>query len=1006
MATQNFFKLPIQEIAKKINSSNGQFIAQKKVTLPKNNLFPKPYDFLIYPFSTKYDLILGRQLLDEGTTSVNYGPRTVTIYGHVHEMIDAFLPSEEIHIQDTQNNSFRLDHLNSEEKAKLITLLKEFQDLQYKKGDQLTFTNNVKHTIRTSHNDPVYRKPYGYAPGLDTEVENQIKEMLDQGIIRESNSPYCSPIVVVPKKPDISGQKKYRIAIDYRNLNEITIADKYPIPNMDEILSKLGGCNYFTTIDLIKGFHQIEMDPESIPKTAFTTKTGHYEYTRMPFGLKNAPATFQRCMNDVLRPLLNKICMVYLDDIIVFSASLEEHLQSLRAVFQALSNANLKLQLDKCEFLKHDTYFLGHMVSPEGIRPNPEKLRAIENYPLPTKPKEIKSFLGLTGFYRKFIPHFAQIAKPLTTCLKKDKKVDSKNPEYIEAFKRLKLLISNDPILRSPDFKKKFVLTTDASNVALGAVLSQDGHPISYISRTLNDHETNYSTIEKELLAIVWATKTFRHYLLGRHFEIASDHQPLCWLHKMKEPNAKLTRWKFRLAEYDFDIKYVKGKENHVADALSRITIEEAFFTEATQHSAQEDNQNLISLTEKAVNNYNRQVIFTKGPEKVKQENYYKKKIIHISYETLTHKKAKQYLIDYFVNNHSALYIDSDADFETIQAAHKEIINPSTTKVIRSLTLLKNIKSYAEFKELILQSHEKLLHPGIQKTKKLFSENYFFPNSQLQIQNIINECQVCNLAKSEHRNTKVPFKLTPSIEFCRDKFVIDIYSAEGKHYLSCIDTYSKFATLEQIKTKDWIECKNALMRIFNQLGKPKLLKADRDGAFSSLALKEWLETEGVELQLNTTKTGVADIERFHKTINEKIRIINTMKNTETDLSKIETILYTYNHKTKHDTTGQTPAHIFLYAGQPTLNTQELKRTKIDKLNKGREDHDIDTRYRKGPLQKGKLDNPYKPTKNVEQTDPDHYKITNRNRAMHYYNTQFKKRKIINQTPTPTQMATS
>jgi len=246
--------------------------------------------------------------------------------------------------------------------------------------------------------------------------------MLNQGLIRESNSPYNSPTWVVPKKTDASGKIKYRVVIDYKKLNEITIPDRYPIPNMDEILGKLGKCQYFTTIDLAKGFHQIEMDSESIPKTAFSTKSGHYEYLRMPFGLRNAPATFQRCMNNILRPLLNKHCLVYLDDIIIFSTSLTEHLNSLQLVFSKLAEANLKLQLDKCEFLKKEASFLGHIVTPNGIKPNPLKVKAIVSYPIPTKVKEIRAFLGLTGYYRKFIPNYADIAKPMTKCLKKEQK--------------------------------------------------------------------------------------------------------------------------------------------------------------------------------------------------------------------------------------------------------------------------------------------------------------------------------------------------------------------------------------------------------------------------------------------------------------------------------------------------------------------------------------------------------------------------------------------------------
>lgn len=214
--------------------------------------------------------------------------------------------------------------------------------------------------------------------------------MIRQGIIRKSKSPYCSPIVMVPKKRDASGIPKFRMAIDYRGLNEITINDKFPIPNMDEILDKLGKCQYFTTLDLAKGFHQIEMDPDSIQKTAFSTKKGHYEYTRMPFGLKNAPATFQRCMNNILHDIIGTHCLVYLDDIVIFSTSLQEHIQSLKKVFERLRRSNLKLQLDKCEFMKRETEFLGHIISTEGIRANPNKIQAIQDFKIPNSPKQIK----------------------------------------------------------------------------------------------------------------------------------------------------------------------------------------------------------------------------------------------------------------------------------------------------------------------------------------------------------------------------------------------------------------------------------------------------------------------------------------------------------------------------------------------------------------------------------------------------------------------------------------
>ena len=473
-------------------------------------------------------------------------------------------------------SKLRTDHLNPEEKANLIRLCSQYPDVFYIEGENLTFTNKIKHSIKTTDELPVYTKSYRYPFIHREEVKNQISKMLQQGIIRPSDSAWSSPIWVVPKKADASGKTKWRLVVDFRKLNDKTIDDKYPIPNITDVLDKLGKCQYFTTLDLASGFYQVEMNPDDIPKTAFNVEHGHYEFLRMPMGLKNSPSTFQRVMDNVLRGLQNVICLVYLDDIIVFSTSLQEHMINLGKVFQRLRDSNFKIQMDKSEFLKLETAYLGHIISKDGIKPNPEKIQAIQNYPLPQTPKQIKQFLGLVGYYRKFIPDFARITKPMTQCLKKGRKI-SADSTFVDCFKKCKTLLTNDPILQYPDFNKEFNLTTDASNLAIGAILSQGpigaDKPVAYASRTLNDSEINYSTIEKELLAIVWATKYFRPYLFGRKFKIVTDHKPLQWIMNIREPNSRLTRWRLKLSEYSYTVVYKKGKNNTNADALSRIEI-------------------------------------------------------------------------------------------------------------------------------------------------------------------------------------------------------------------------------------------------------------------------------------------------------------------------------------------------------------------------------------------------------------------------------------------------
>lgn len=512
-------------------------------------------------------------------------------------------------------NLIRTEHMNDEERYNIIKLCRKYDDIFFYEGDKLTFTNQVKHSINTYDEIPVHTKTYRYPFIHKQEVQNQIDKMLKDQIIRASNSPWSSPIWIVPKKADASNKKKWRIVVDYRKVNEKTIEDRYPLPNITDILDKLGRCQYFSTLDLASGFHQIEMDPKDIQKTAFNVENGHYEYLRMPFGLKNAPPTFQRVMDNLLKGLQGKICFVYMDDIVIYSTSLQEHMVNLQTVFQRLRETNFKIQLDKSEFLKKEVQFLGHIITSDGVKPNPEKIRAITNYPIPKTTKEIKGFLGLLGYYRKFIKDFAKITKPFTNCLKKGVKIEH-NETFIKTFEDCKNLLTNDPILQYPNFEMPFNLTTDASNYALGGILSQgtigSDKPIAYASRTLNPAEQNYSTIEKELLAIVWATKYFRPYLYGRKFKIITDHKPLQWLFSLKEPHSRLVRWRLKLEEYDYEICYKKGKKNTNADALSRIEIH--------TKEVSDKNQNSKTPLEEYIENFN-DTLSTSNNQNVNAEN-------------------------------------------------------------------------------------------------------------------------------------------------------------------------------------------------------------------------------------------------------------------------------------------------------------------------------------------------------------------------------------------------
>ena len=480
-------------------------------------------------------------------------------------------------------NLLRLNHLNSEEKLNVQQLVESHQDRFHLPNEYLEKTLITSHRILTKDEVPIHTKQYRFPPIHKSEIDKQVSDLVNGGIVIPSGSPYNSPVWIVPKKADSQGNRRWRMVIDYRNLNEKTIGDAYPLPNICDILDQLGGAKYFSVLDLASGFHQIPMHPSDAHKTAFSTPHGHFEFDRMPFGLKNAPATFQRLMDQTLCGLQGVELFVYMDDIVIYASSLREHDIKISKLMDRLRKANLKLQPDKCEFLRREVAYLGHLIGEDGVKPNPEKISAIQNFPTPRNAKNIKQFLGLAGYYRRFIPNFSGTASPLSNLLKKGTPF-CWSRECQKSFETLKEALCHQPILQYPDFSRPFVLTTDASKYAIGGLLSQgpigQDLPIAYASRVLNAAERNYSTIEKELLAITYCVQHFRSYLYGHKFTLVTDHQPLTWLARVKDPTSRLMRWRLKLEEYDYNIVYKKGSLNRNADALSRnppsyVTIEE-----------------------------------------------------------------------------------------------------------------------------------------------------------------------------------------------------------------------------------------------------------------------------------------------------------------------------------------------------------------------------------------------------------------------------------------------
>ncbi|KAK1694297.1 hypothetical protein QYE76_010994 [Lolium multiflorum] len=411
---------------------------------------------------------------------------------------------------------------------------------------------------------PVNARPYRYSPLHKDEIERQVNAMLQDGLIVPSMSPFASPVLLVQKKDGT-----WRFCIDYRRLNEITIRNTFPMPVIDELLDELAGSKLFSKLDLHAGYHQIRMRAGDEEKTAFKTHHGHYQFRVMPFGLSNAPATFQCVMNSVLQPCLRKFVLVFMDDILVYSPSLPEHALHLSTMLKLLQQHKLFVKKSKCSFAQAQLEYLGHIVSAEGVAIDPKKTAAMVAWPRPTTVTELRGFLGLTGYYRKFVRAYGILAKPLTNLLKKKAFVWSAEAE--EAFLALKKAMSTTPVLTLPDFSKQFVVETDACDSGVGAVLMQDSHPVAFLSKALSVHHRSLSIYENEFLALIMAVERWRSYLQRGEFIIKTDHQSLTFLADQTLHSPMQRKAMARLMGLQFRIKYKKGIENTAADSLSRV---------------------------------------------------------------------------------------------------------------------------------------------------------------------------------------------------------------------------------------------------------------------------------------------------------------------------------------------------------------------------------------------------------------------------------------------------
>jgi hypothetical protein len=736
-----------------------------------------------------------------------------------------------------------LQHIQPEDASKIRTLLEENSDAFASETKELGCTGLVKHTIDTQGQGPIRLRPYRTSP-RQREVANKIiDELLENQIIQPSTSPWSAPIVLVKKK---TGED--RLCIDYRRLNAITKKDSFPLPRIDDVFDLLQGQRFFSTLDLASGYWQIEMDAASKEKTAFIVDNNVYEWNRLAFGLTNAPGTFQRLMNHVLRKEIGKSCLVYLDDIIVFSKTIEEHVENLRRIFALLKEANLKLNLIKCKFLAEVVHYLGHVITAEGTRPDPEKIEKIANYKKPETSGELLSFLGLASYYRRFINNFSTVAHPLIVQSKLDKREKVKwGPEEDKSFEILKKCLTSPPILAFPDFRKEFILFTDASDYGVGAVLSQihDGKEvvIAYASRHLDKDTLKYSTIEKEAYAIVFGVDHFRHYLQDEPFTIVSDHRPLQWLQTVKDEKGRLGRWAILLSNLKYTIKYRPGRVNGNADFLSRIKV-------AAVQAIPRDND-------------------------VMHEEQQKDPLC---------KSIMTYLED-------GILFDEDNRRMPIWAKEIELYFMANGILCRTLTpVSKKRRQFVQIQVVVPLSLRKMLlqeyhdsptagHLAYKRTCLRLRDKFYWPTMLDDIKEYCKACEACALQRRVHLKTFLnPLDLTSApFEVLGLDFLgpIQPASLEGNNYVLVItDYFTKWVEVIPLPDQTALTTSKAMMeRIILYHGPPKAIVTDRGTNFTSELFNHLCRALHIKHRTTTAYHPQSNglTERFNKTVVEMLR---------------------------------------------------------------------------------------------------------------------------------------
>nr|KAG5692917.1 hypothetical protein BaRGS_031421 [Batillaria attramentaria]KAG5699313.1 hypothetical protein BaRGS_004250 [Batillaria attramentaria] len=828
------------------------------------------------------------------------------------------------------------DILSSDQEEKVKELITEFQDTFAMSEEEVGLTSQVKHRIDLEDDRPFKQAHRRIPPAMIDEVRSHLQQLLASGVIRRSHSPWASNIVLVRRKDG-----RIRMCTDFRQLNQRTVKDAYALPRVEDILDCLAGSQYFTVLDMKSGYYQIEIEEAHKERTAFTVgPLGFFEYNRLPFGLCNAPATYQRLMEDIFQDMNMKICLIFLDDLIIFSRTFEEHQERLRKVFTRLQKAGLKLNPKKCHFARDKVVYVGHTVSADGIGPDPAKTEAIRTWPTPTTPEEVRRFLGFAGYYRRMVKDFSKIAAPLTVLMPTPAKKQrgkrsqaSTKPwnwglEEECAFQRLKEILSSPPILGYADYDRPFQLHTDASQQGLGAILyqEQEGHQrvIAYASRSLSKAERNYPAHKLEFLALKWAVcEKFKDYLYGAEFVVFTDNNPLTYVLSTAKLDATGHRWLAALAAFKFSIRYKPGINNTDADTLSRMpTARDAarseISTESVQTICQPDDvcvaeTHCLSTAAVDVLGEVEGQELTEFTDRDWRRAQAEDPIIGpwLKYVRAKRKPPRQHIES--TSTHTTMMKNFENFIMKRGVLHRQTKTDEGNK-------LQVVLPEGFIKRALRGLHNDIGHPGRDRTAGLVRERFWWPGMSRDIESWCQDCPRCIRRKAV--GDKAPMVNITSSQplelVCMDYLSLETSSGGHQSILVITDHFTRYA--QAIPTRNQT-ARTTAEALFNHFlvhyGFPKRLHSDQGANFESKVIKELCNIAGIEKSRTSAyhPMGNGMTERFNRTLLGMLGTLEADKKTQWH-KYVAPLVHAYNC-TKHEGTGYAP-YFLMFGRHPRL----------------------------------------------------------------------------------------